>query len=324
MPVALITGASLGLGRALATELARRGWSMVVDGRRADLLDDLVRGLAPGSVTAVPGDVADPVHRAALLAAVQRHGRLDLLVNNASRLGPSPLPHLRDYPLDQLAQVFEVDVFAPVALIQLHHPLLVTSGGAVVNITSDAGAEAYEGWGGYGSAKAALDQVAAVLAVEEPALRIYASSPEAGEAPAPERYQVPEGTAELVNLTRRAGGRVIATGTTVTRALETVADASGSVTSGHGWTHLALGPDHPARVVDGLITGWHAPGSSHMLLLEAVAGADLVSAAYEEAVLHGYLWHEFGDSSLLLPTAPRGQRGRPPSRQGPMNVSGTR
>jgi len=127
------------------------------------------------------------------------------------------------------------------------------------------------------------------------------SSPEAGEAPSPERYLVPEGTAELVNLTRRAGGRVIATGTTVTRALETVADASGSVTAGHGWTHLVLGPDHPARVVDGLITGWHAPGSSHMLLLEAVAGADLVSAAYEQAVLHGYLWHEFGDSSLLLP-----------------------
>jgi len=177
MPVALITGASLGLGRALATELARRGWSMVVDGRRADLLDDLVRGLAPGSVTAVPGDVADPVHRVALLAAVQRHGRLDLLVNNASRLGPSPLPRLRDYPLDQLAEVYEVDVFAPVALIQLHHPLLVASAGAVVNITSDAGVEAYEGWGGYGSAKAALDQVAAVLAVEEPALRIYAFDP---------------------------------------------------------------------------------------------------------------------------------------------------
>jgi S-adenosylmethionine:tRNA ribosyltransferase-isomerase len=130
------------------------------------------------------------------------------------------------------------------------------------------------------------------------------SSPEAGEAPAPERYQVPEGTAELVNLTRRAGGRVIATGTTVTRALETVADANGSVTSGHGWTHLVLGPDRPARVVDGLITGWHAPGASHLLVLEAVAGADLVSSAYEQAVLHGYLWHEFGDSALLLANRP--------------------
>jgi len=127
------------------------------------------------------------------------------------------------------------------------------------------------------------------------------SSQEAGEAPVPERYKVPEATAELVNLTRRAGHQVIATGTTVARALETVADASGSVTSGHGWTSLVLGPDRPARVVDGLITGWHEPGSSHLLLLEAVAGVDLVSAAYEQAIVRGYLWHEFGDSSLLLP-----------------------
>ena len=126
------------------------------------------------------------------------------------------------------------------------------------------------------------------------------SSQEAGEAPAPERYDVSEATAELVNLTRRAGHRVIATGTTVARALETVADATGSVTSGHGWTSLVLGPDRGARVVDGLITGWHEPGSSHLLLLEAVAGADLVGAAYEEAILSGYLWHEFGDSSLLI------------------------
>ena len=127
------------------------------------------------------------------------------------------------------------------------------------------------------------------------------SSQEAGEAPVPERYKVPEATAELVNLTRRAGHQVIATGTTVARALETVADASGSVTSGHGWTSLVLGPDRPARVVDGLITGWHEPGSSHLLLLEAVAGVDLVSAAYEQAIVRGYLSHEFGDSSLLLP-----------------------
>jgi NAD(P)-dependent dehydrogenase (short-subunit alcohol dehydrogenase family) len=177
MPVALITGASLGLGRALATELTRRGWSVVVDGRRADLLDDLVAGLGAGHVTAVPGDVSDPAHRAALLAAVQRNGRLDLLVNNASRLGPSPLPNLRDYPLDQLAAVFQIDVLAPIALIQLHHRLLVASAGTVVNITSDAAVEAYEGWGGYGSAKAALDQASAVLAVEEPAISVYAFDP---------------------------------------------------------------------------------------------------------------------------------------------------
>jgi len=177
MPVALITGASLGLGRALATELARRGWSLVVDGRRGQLLDDLVAGLAHGSVTALAGDVADAAHRARLAEAVQRHGRLDLLVNNASSLGPSPLPHLRDYPLDQLAKVFEVDVLAPLALIQLLHPVLVASAGTIVNISSDAGAEAYQGWGGYGSAKAALDQASAVLAVEEPALHVYAFDP---------------------------------------------------------------------------------------------------------------------------------------------------
>jgi NAD(P)-dependent dehydrogenase (short-subunit alcohol dehydrogenase family) len=177
MPVALVTGASLGLGRALATELVRRGWSLVVDGRRASLLDDLVRGLPSGSVTALSGDVAEPAHRSALLAAVQRHGRLDLLVNNASDLGPSPLPHLRDYPLDQLAAVYQVDVLAPLALVQLHHNLLTASAGTVVNITSDAGVEAYEGWGGYGSAKAALDQASAVLAVEEPALAVYAFDP---------------------------------------------------------------------------------------------------------------------------------------------------
>jgi S-adenosylmethionine:tRNA ribosyltransferase-isomerase len=137
------------------------------------------------------------------------------------------------------------------------------------------------------------------------------SSPEAVEAPAPERYDVPEATAELVNLTRRTGNRVIATGTTVTRALETVADANGSVSSGQGWTDLVLGPDRPATVVDGLITGWHAPGSSHLLLLEAVAGPGLVSEAYEQAALHGYLWHEFGDSLLLLPDGGYGPSGQP-------------
>jgi NAD(P)-dependent dehydrogenase (short-subunit alcohol dehydrogenase family) len=177
MPVALITGASLGLGRAVTTELVRRGWSVVVDGRRANLLDDLVAVLPAGGVTALSGDVADPEHRAALVAAVQRHGRLDLLVNNASRLGPSPQPKLRNYPLDQLADVFETDVLSPIALIQQLHQWLVASGGTVLNITSDAAVEAYEGWGGYGSAKAALDQASAVLAVEEPDLRVYAFDP---------------------------------------------------------------------------------------------------------------------------------------------------
>lgn len=127
------------------------------------------------------------------------------------------------------------------------------------------------------------------------------SSLEVDEPPAAERYEVPAVTARLVEHTRRHGGRVVAVGTTVTRALETAADTDGRVAPASGWTDLVLGPDRPARVVDGLITGWHEPDASHLLLLEAVAGPDLVAAAYEAAVQGDYLWHEFGDSCLLLP-----------------------
>lgn len=127
------------------------------------------------------------------------------------------------------------------------------------------------------------------------------SSPEAGEPPRPERFDVPATTAALVNHVRRHGGRVVAVGTTVTRALETVAEPDGSVRAGHGWTELVLGADRPARAVTGLVTGWHEPGASHVHLLEAVAGRELVARAYEHAAAEGYLWHEFGDSCLLLP-----------------------
>jgi S-adenosylmethionine:tRNA ribosyltransferase-isomerase len=126
------------------------------------------------------------------------------------------------------------------------------------------------------------------------------SSLEEGEPPIAERYAVPAATADLVNLARDRGGRVIAVGTTVTRAVETVARADGWVGPGAGWTDLVLGPDRPARVVTGLITGWHAPGASHLLLLEAVVGAEVVAAAYREALRARFLWHEFGDSALLL------------------------
>ena len=126
------------------------------------------------------------------------------------------------------------------------------------------------------------------------------SSLEAKELPAPERFRVPEQTAGLVNHTHRAGGRVIAVGTTVTRSLETVARPDGSVAGGEGWTQLVLGPARPARAVDGIISGWHPAGASHLLLLEAVAGSRLVSRAYAGARAAGYLWHEFGDSCLLL------------------------
>jgi NAD(P)-dependent dehydrogenase (short-subunit alcohol dehydrogenase family) len=148
-----------------------------VDARRPEPLRALADALAPAPVHALPGDVSDPQHRERLLAEVRRLGRLDLLVNNASSLGPSPLPHLRDYPLDELARLYEVDVFAPLALVQLALPLLATSRGTVLNISSDAAVEAYPGWGGYGSAKAALDQLTSVMAAEEPDLRVYSVDP---------------------------------------------------------------------------------------------------------------------------------------------------
>jgi S-adenosylmethionine:tRNA ribosyltransferase-isomerase len=126
------------------------------------------------------------------------------------------------------------------------------------------------------------------------------SSPEAGEPPSPERFEVPATTARLVNAARAAGGRLIAVGTTVVRALESAADERGLVRATSGWTELVLGPRRPARVADGLVTGWHAPGASHLQLLEAVVGTNRVRAAYAAALNDGYLWHEFGDSALLL------------------------
>jgi S-adenosylmethionine:tRNA ribosyltransferase-isomerase len=127
------------------------------------------------------------------------------------------------------------------------------------------------------------------------------SSLEADETPLPERYRVPAETADVVNATRAAGGRIVAVGTTTTRALETVAEPGGRVSAATGWTHLVLGPERPARVVDGLVTGWHEPAASHLLLLEAVAGPRLVARAYAAALEQRYRWHEFGDSCLLLP-----------------------
>jgi S-adenosylmethionine:tRNA ribosyltransferase-isomerase len=143
--------------------------------------------------------------------------------------------------------------------------------------------------------------VAAGVAIAPITLHAGVSSAEAGEPPTPELFEVPPATARLVNSTHAAGGAVIAVGTTVTRALESAANADGVVRRAVGWTDLVLGPGRPCHVVDGLITGWHDAGASHLLLLEAVAGPDLVATAYREAVEHGYLWHEFGDSALLLP-----------------------
>jgi NAD(P)-dependent dehydrogenase (short-subunit alcohol dehydrogenase family) len=174
---ALITGASRGLGRALAAGLAREGFDPIIDALDAAALDAAAGALraAGASVTAVPGDVTDAAHRAALVAAAS--ARLDLLVNNAGTLGASPLPALADYPPEELRAAFEVNVIAPVALTQLALPLLRASGGAVLNITSDAAVEAYAGWGGYGAAKAALEQASNVLAAEEPTLRVWWADP---------------------------------------------------------------------------------------------------------------------------------------------------
>jgi NAD(P)-dependent dehydrogenase (short-subunit alcohol dehydrogenase family) len=175
VPVALITGASRGFGRALAHVLTSHGWRLVIDARDAATLRAVGSEL-PDAV-AVRGDVTDPLHRESLVAAVEVLGGLDLLVNNASSLGPSPLPSLRDAALHSLRRVIETNVIAPLALMQMTFPLLAVRRGTVVNISSDAAVEAYAGWGGYGASKAALDQLTAVAAVEQPGLRIYAFDP---------------------------------------------------------------------------------------------------------------------------------------------------
>ncbi len=178
MATALITGGSRGLGLALARELAGKGWDLIVDGRDARALAAASASLGgPGGVRALAGDVADPAHRKALIDAASETGRLDVLVNNASLLGPSPQPELASYPLEVLEGVFKVNTFAPIALVQLALPLIQASVGRIVNVTSDAAVEAYEGWGGYGSSKAALEQVTKVLAAEHPQLRVYTVDP---------------------------------------------------------------------------------------------------------------------------------------------------
>jgi NAD(P)-dependent dehydrogenase (short-subunit alcohol dehydrogenase family) len=174
-PTALITGASRGLGLALARALADRGWRLVIDARGEGALNDAAAELAVRTdVAALAGDVGDARHREALVAVTG--GRIDALVNNASVLGPSPQPALADYPLDVLGQVLHVNAVAPLALVQLALPRLAP-GAAVVNVTSDAATEPYEGWGGYGSSKAALEQLTRILGAEHPGLRVYAFDP---------------------------------------------------------------------------------------------------------------------------------------------------
>jgi NAD(P)-dependent dehydrogenase (short-subunit alcohol dehydrogenase family) len=170
--VGIVTGASRGLGLALVSALAQREWQLVVDARGARALEQAVSGL--DGVLAIAGDVADPGHRRALVEAAG--DRIDLLVNNAGVLGPSPQPQLATYPLAELARVYDVNVFAPLALIQEALPRL-SPGAAILDITSDAAVEPYASWGGYGSSKAALEQLTAILAAEQPQLRVYSVDP---------------------------------------------------------------------------------------------------------------------------------------------------
>lgn len=159
--------------------LARDGWSLVIDARREDELEEVrteLRSLG-AEVKAIPGDVRSADHRAALIAGAQAFGSLDLLVNNASTLGPSPLPALEDYSIDELKSVFEANTLAPLALIQLALPMLRQSLGTAVSLSSDAAVEAYEGWGGYGASKAALDHLHRVLAEEIGEVRFYSFDP---------------------------------------------------------------------------------------------------------------------------------------------------
>ena len=172
MPTGIVTGASRGLGLALTRALVERGWRIVADARGRSDLERAWAGVA--GVVTVGGDVADPDHRRALVEAAG--DPIELLVNNASLLGPSPLPPLAEYPLDELRRVIDVNVTAPLALVQLALPRLAR-GARIVNVTSDAAVEAYEGWGGYGSSKAALEQMTSILAAEQPELRVYTVDP---------------------------------------------------------------------------------------------------------------------------------------------------
>lgn len=199
---ALITGASRGLGAAVATALAADGWTLLLTARGEA---DLTRVAESIGARPLVGDVTDPAHRAALAAELDRMGGPDLVVNNASSLGATPLPRIADYPLDELPELFAGNVFAPIALIQELLPRLRENNAAVINISSDAATGGYEGWSAYGASKAALDQFSNVLAAEEPQLAVWwldpgemntamladAVGPDAEEAPPPSEVAVP-------------------------------------------------------------------------------------------------------------------------------------
>jgi NAD(P)-dependent dehydrogenase (short-subunit alcohol dehydrogenase family) len=231
-PVAIVTGASRGFGRAVTAALLDDGWTVVGDARGAHELDATARELNSAQLIALPGDVTDASHRSALIAAAIDAGPLRLLVNNASRLGPSPQPALAEYPAGELSAVYHTNVFAPLALIQEALPALADNAGMIVNLTSDAAVEPHPGWGGYGSSKAAFDQVSAILAAEVPGVPVYAFDPgdmrtEMHQAAFPgedisDRAEPESVVPALLRLlaTRPAAGRYRAADLTVTGAVE--------------------------------------------------------------------------------------------------------
>lgn len=175
--VALITGASRGLGLSLARTLAKAGWHLIIDARSSATLENVRKELAQHTtVLAIAGDVGDARHRQELAEAAAYLGKLDAVINNAGILGPSPLPNLLDYPLDQLTSVFQLNTLAPLAILQTLQPYLQENA-VIINISSDAAVEAYPGWGGYGASKAALEHLSAVLAVENSHWRVYHVDP---------------------------------------------------------------------------------------------------------------------------------------------------
>lgn len=174
---ALVTGASRGLGLALALALAEKGWQLIINARGADRLEAAQKRLAHFThVIAIAGDIGSNDHRQALANTADEVGPIDLVINNAGMLGPSPQPNLIDYPLDMLAQVFQTNTIAQLGLLQAVAPYLSPQP-TIINVTSDAATEAYAGWGGYGASKAALEQISNILAAEQPAWRVYTVDP---------------------------------------------------------------------------------------------------------------------------------------------------
>ena len=221
-------------------------------------------------------------------------------------MGPSPQPELLNYPLDTLADVYRANVIAPLGVLQaLQHTL--KSGARVINITSDAAYATEVGSAEMPSAGRAFTPkiitklIAKGIQIAPLILHTGVASLEADEPPYEEYYRVSAETAQIINNARKNGGRIIAIGTTVVRALETVADKTGQVSQGEGWTSLIISPDHPMRIVDSLLTGMHEPSATHLSMLQALAGLDHLKLTYEAALNKHYLWHEFGDLHLILP-----------------------